>query len=172
MNLKPAGPFNYALAARRAEVVGDGEAGDGFFKNPGAIKLRVSVRRIEWSLDENRFTPDIPERPVIIGDALETIELVPYGATMLRLNVFPDVSKDTFAATVWRVETAYVAIPAGVREKSWSSKLELENGVTVALGYYDEVAYEMQPDGVDVRKRPDVYREWGTGNGEAVTGNG
>ena len=159
-NLKPAGPFNYALAAHRAEVVGDGEAGDGFFKNPGAIKLRVSVRRIEWSLDENRFTPDIPERPVIIGDALETVELVPYGATMLRLGVFPDVSKDTFTATVWRGETAYVEIPAGVR----GQELGVSNqgsGVSVALGYYDEVAYEMQPDGVDVRKRPDVYREDG-----------
>ena len=30
----------------------------------------------------------------------------------------------------------------------------------------------MQPGGVDVRKRPDVYREWGTGNGEWGTGNG
>ena len=78
----------------------------------------------------------------------------------------------TFSATVWRGETAYVDIPAGVG--SWSSELELESGggslvgvrgqesgVSVALGYYDEVAYEMQPGGVDVRKRPDVYREWG-----------
>ena len=85
----------------------------------------------------------------------------------------------TFSATVWRGETAYVDIPAGVRsrnrplrvgatlgeatEPSGASAEGLgvsnqELGVSVALGYFDEVAYEMQPGGVDVRKRPDVYR--------------
>ena len=107
-NLKPAGPFNYALAARRAEVVGNGDAGDGFFRNPAGVKLRVSMKRIDWKLDENRFTPDLPERPLVLSDDIETIELVPYGLTMLRLGVFPDVSQETFAATVWRGETALV----------------------------------------------------------------
>ena len=94
----------------------------------------------------------------------------------------------TFSATVWRGETAYVEIPAGVRwvtyppseasrrrrcpSRGGNGELVTgnreQNGVTVALGYYDEVAYEMQPGGVDIRKRPDVYREWGTGNGERV----
>ena len=89
-NLRPAGPFNYALAAHRAEVVADGEAGDGFFKNPAAVKLRVPVRRIEWELDKGRFTSDVPENPVVLDGSETTIDLMPYGAAMLRLSVFPD----------------------------------------------------------------------------------
>ena len=61
--------------------------------------------------------------------------------------------------TVWRGETAYVNIPAGVPVARLVP--QVKDGVTVKLGYYDEVAYEMQPNGGDVRKRPDVYREDG-----------
>ena len=70
-------------------------------------------------------------------------------------------------ATVWRGETAYVDIPAGCGERGTAVAKAMagepgngeRDGVSVTLGYYDEVAYEMQPDGVDIRKRPDVWRE-------------
>ena len=71
------------------------------------------------------------------------------------------------AVSVWRGETAYVDIPAGCGERGTAVAMAMagepgngeRDGVSVTLGYYDEVAYEMQPDGVDIRKRPDVYRD-------------
>ncbi|MBQ6915742.1 MAG: hypothetical protein IJQ65_08470, partial [Kiritimatiellae bacterium] len=81
-NIRPAGPFNYALAAHEARTLADG----------GSVAVEVPVRRIDWSLVDGRFTPDVPEAPVALSDKVETIRLVPYGATTLRLAVFPDLA--------------------------------------------------------------------------------
>ena len=92
-NIRPAGPFNYALAARKAEtIISPCADGDGFFGMATSVKVRVPVRRIEWELHENRYTPDIPEHPAVLPGDEETIELFPYGATMLRLSVFPEMA--------------------------------------------------------------------------------
>ena len=54
-----------------------------------AVLLR-GLRRIEWELDKGRFTSDVPENPVVLDGSETTIDLIPYGAAMLRLSVFPD----------------------------------------------------------------------------------
>ncbi len=63
--------------------------------------LRVTARRIEgWTLKTNpqnprqRFTPPLPEpskRESVGG--VETLTLVPYGATHLRLTIFPELAE-------------------------------------------------------------------------------
>ena len=58
------------------------------------------------------------------------------------------------SATLWRGETAYVDISGQMSVVS-----SQKGGVSVTPGWFDEVAYEMQPDGVDVRMRQDVWRE-------------
>ena len=65
--------------------------------------------------------------------------------------------------SVWRGETAFFDIPAAAKAMAGETA---DKRVSVTLGYFDEVAYEMQPDGVDVRRRPDVWREEGKGNRE------
>ena len=63
------------------------------------------------------------------------------------------------AASVWRGETAYVNIPEGSADALMPFNGASKDGVEIHLAYYDDVAYEMQPGGVDMRTRPDVYRE-------------
>ena len=74
--MTPAGDFNFALAGESAKVLDDGT-------------IEVPVKRIDWKLVDNRFTPDIPAAPKPLSDKIEPLKLIPYGDTCLRLTVFP-----------------------------------------------------------------------------------
>lgn len=63
------------------------------------------------------------------------------------------------SARVWRGETAYVDVPAEVGGAMLPQNGAAQGGVEIRLAYYAEVAYEKAPGGVDMRRRPDVYRE-------------
>ena len=53
--------------------------------------ISVPVKRIDWTLEEGKYTPYIPKSPEIIDDSVSRITLVPYGCTELRLTVFPKI---------------------------------------------------------------------------------
>jgi hypothetical protein len=61
--------------------------------------LTVPARKIEgWELQANpdnpeqKFTPPLPDLTVSkVSDAAETLTLVPYGSTQLRMTIFPDL---------------------------------------------------------------------------------
>ena len=88
--------------------------------------------------------------------------------TILASCLIPSIACAVTTATVWRGETAYVDVPAGCGERGLGNGEQ--DGVAVTPGYFDDVAYEMQPDGVDMRKRPDVWRELGKGSWEWGSG--
>lgn len=93
-NLRPAGPFNFALAERTAEVVVSPSAeNDGFAASVPPVSVNVKARRIAWELERGKMTPRNPEAPRAVSDEVETLSLVPYGSTTLRLAVFPDLSR-------------------------------------------------------------------------------
>ena len=94
LDIQPAGPWNFAIAAKSATDLRVVEhASEGYAFDPGyrGVVVEVPVKRVKnWSLMENRFTPPLPEAGKFECEGKsEIITLVPYGSTRLRLGVFP-----------------------------------------------------------------------------------
>ena len=90
--MTPAGKWNYALVESGLDglqVEKTGAEGFPFDLDSVPVKIRVPVVGVKgWTLKENRFTPALPETVKPEGPATY-IDLVPYGATTLRLTIFP-----------------------------------------------------------------------------------
>lgn len=95
-SITPSGDWNYALDidketfAKNTKVYVD-ETFEGYPFDLGASPVSISVpaRKIEWKLEENRYTPRIPAKLIPSTEKVDTLRLIPYGATELRLSVFP-----------------------------------------------------------------------------------
>ena len=99
LGMEPAGAWNYALCPEtgcKPKVVRTqtaAQVGYPFDRESVPVKIRVPVKRIDWTLEESRYTPRLPEggKARAISDDIEYLELIPYGCTELRLTVFPVV---------------------------------------------------------------------------------
>ena len=99
LGMEPAGAWNYALCPETGwnpKVVRTqtaAQVGYPFDRESVPVKVRVPVKRIDWMLEEGRYTPRLPEggKARAISDDIEYLELIPYGCTELRLTVFPVV---------------------------------------------------------------------------------
>lgn len=103
----PASEWNYGVAIDERKLddqvrfartnVSEAEKLDPW-GNPRST-LTVPARKIEgWELQANpdnpeqKFTPPLPDLTVSkVSDAAETLTLVPYGSTQLRMTIFPDL---------------------------------------------------------------------------------
>ena len=85
-NITPNGPWNFALAGTPAY----GTLADRGLDQPFRT-VTVPARRIDWALEEGRYTPDLPVSPKPVTEKPEMLTLIPYGLTQLRLTVFPEL---------------------------------------------------------------------------------
>lgn len=91
-SMVPVGEWNYGISAStEPEFIWKGMSGYPFDPQNVPSVVRVPVRKIDWALKENRYTPENPRGPVVPVSEIEYVDLVPYGSTTLRLTVLPSV---------------------------------------------------------------------------------
>jgi len=95
-SMKPKGAFNYAINTDEETLalnIDEEKLANAYPFDLDGTPLSVSlpVRPITWAVEKDRYNPVLPaSEHVVLKGTQRNIDLVPYGATKLRVTVFPD----------------------------------------------------------------------------------
>lgn len=91
LDIRPAGAWNYALVANPTQWQITENRDNTYPFEIATITIKAPARKVNnWQLSENRYTPSLPKPGSFSYEiTTDTITLVPYGTTRLRMTVFP-----------------------------------------------------------------------------------
>jgi hypothetical protein len=98
-DLKPASPWNYSLALagpqdlEKVKVEAKPVTDFPWTPESSPVVLTVLARKVpSWVLTPQGTNPPLPAAPFELAADTEQVQLIPYGATQLRLSVFPSAN--------------------------------------------------------------------------------
>lgn len=100
-SITPAGTWNYGMSPSAMKLdlvrVVDRNLLENAYPFDAAtapVSIEVPVRPIKWEVTNGRYNPEtLSSNTVQVSGAEQTIRLVPYGSTELRLTVFPQITE-------------------------------------------------------------------------------